>query len=184
MSKSRKSRGGSRRTNRRGGAAPLSYNLANDWSSRMSLGQGTDYMKYHVGQHGGRRSRRQRRGGAVSYGAPLTAIEQSMLDPSLRSHALVSGLDNALAETRGMQDGGRRRKKSRRCKKAGRRSKKAGRHCKSKRRHHRRRGGALGYATFPGQGMLLSSGQYAQAGLNPEWKSAVEFDDAMLRQAM
>jgi hypothetical protein len=157
----------------------------------MSLGQGDDYMKYHAGQHGGRRSRRNRRGGAVSYGAPLTAIDQSMLDPSLRSYAGISGIDNALAETRGMQDGGRRKKSRRHSKKAGRRSKKGGRRCKSKRRHttskrrrHRRRGGSLGYSPFPGQGMLLSGAQYAQAGLNPEWKSAVEFDDAMLRQGM
>ena len=47
-----------RSTRRRGGAdalsgAPVNYHLSGDWSSRMSLGQGADYFKYHEGQHGG-----------------------------------------------------------------------------------------------------------------------------------
>ena len=46
-----------RRTHRRGGAAlngaPVGYHLSGDWSSKMSLGQGADYFKYHEGQHGG-----------------------------------------------------------------------------------------------------------------------------------
>jgi hypothetical protein len=32
--------------------------------------------------------------------------------------------------------------------------------------------------------MLMSSNDYSRAGLNPEWKSAVEFDSAMLRQGL
>jgi UDP-glucose 4-epimerase len=43
---------------------------------------------------------------------------------------------------------------------------------------------ALGYAPFPSAGMLLSSPKaYAQAGLNPEWKTAVEFTDAKIRES-
>ena len=47
-----------RHTRRRGGAdvfvgAPVESSLAGDWSSRMSQGQGEDYLKYHQGQHGG-----------------------------------------------------------------------------------------------------------------------------------
>jgi hypothetical protein len=33
--------------------APVSYHLSGSWPSRMSLGQGADYFKYHEGQHGG-----------------------------------------------------------------------------------------------------------------------------------
>ena len=51
----RKQRKSQRRS--RGGAAlsgaPLSFSLSGDWSSKMSQGQGGDYLKYHVGQHGG-----------------------------------------------------------------------------------------------------------------------------------
>jgi hypothetical protein len=51
------------------------------------------------------------------------------------------------------------------------------------RRNRRRSGGALGYAPFPSPGMLLSSPQaYAQAGLNPEWKTDVAFTDAKIRE--
>ena len=51
------------------------------------------------------------------------------------------------------------------------------------RRSHRRGGGALGYAPFPSPGMLLSSPKaYAQAGLNPEWKTDIAFTDAKIRE--
>jgi hypothetical protein len=51
------------------------------------------------------------------------------------------------------------------------------------RRSRRRSGGALGYAPFPSPGMLLSSPKaYAEAGLNPEWKTDVAFTDAKIRE--
>jgi hypothetical protein len=51
-----------------------------------------------------------------------------------------------------------------------------------RRKSHRRRGGSLGYAPFPSSGMLLSSSKaYAQAGLNPEWKTDIAFTDAKIR---
>jgi hypothetical protein len=50
-------------------------------------------------------------------------------------------------------------------------------------RRSRRRGGALGYAPFPSPGMLLSSPKaYAEAGLNPEWKTDIAFTDAKIRE--
>ena len=49
--------------------------------------------------------------------------------------------------------------------------------------HRKRRGGSLGYAPFPSSGMLLSSPKaYAEAGLNPEWKTDVAFTDAKIRE--
>lgn len=187
MAKSRKSR--SRKSNRRqkrGGAldgAPLNYALAGSWPSSQSLNQGADYFKYHEGQHGGQ--------------APLSAIGAEMLPGGLVGPAHLAGLNKAYADIAGLPDmnGGRRRRhRSKKAKKGGRRHKKGTRrHCKNKskkggkrrkNRRTRRRGGAMGYAPFPSQGMLLSGNEYAQAGLNPEWQNAQEFDSAMLRQSM
>ena len=190
-----------RRTHRkRGGAdalqgASVKYSLAGSWPSRMSLGQGADYFKYHQGQHGGMTS------SANMGGAPLSAISHSMLPQSLRTAAHIDGLDKAIDYSRQFKDpnqaGGRR---SHRCKKHGKK------HCKcckshrhSKRHHskrhskrhgkshrkrssHRKRGGNMGYAPFPNKGMLLDSPkEYAQAGLNPQWKTDVAFDMAEVR---
>jgi hypothetical protein len=178
MARARKRATRKRRHRKRGGShalgAPTNYSLSNDWASRMSLGQGADFFKYHQGQHGGQ--------------APMSAIDGSMLDPSLRGSAHLAGLDKAYADIAGMHDGGRRRTRSKkggkRSKKGGKRSKKGGKRSRRHRRTHRSRGGNMGYAPFPNKGMLLDGDGYAQAGLNPEWKSAVEFDDTMMRQSM
>jgi hypothetical protein len=169
-SRKHKSRRHSRRrsTRRRGGMAPVSYHLSGSWPSRMSLGQGADYFKYHEGQHGG--------------AAPLSAIGQ-MLPPELRPAAHIGGIDKAIADVRGLKDqaGGKRKRRS--TKRGGSKRKGSKRHSRKHRKtHRRRRGGALGYAPFPSAGMLLSSPKaYAEAGLNPEWKTAVEFTDAKIR---
>ena len=179
----------------RGGllGAPLNYSLAGSDASRTSLGQGVDYLKYHEGQHGGYNTN----------GAPLSAITNSALEGALRQSAHLNGLDKAYADIAGLSDqqGGRRRRSKRtkkhgkkhgkkhnkRSKKGGKRSKK---HSKRSKKHGRtrrhKRGGSheLEFAPFPSKGMLLSGSQYSQAGLNPEWKSAVEFDSAMQRSAM
>jgi hypothetical protein len=171
--------------------APLNYSLAGSDVSRASLGQGADFLKYHQGQHGGYHAN----------GAPMSAITASSLDDALRGPAHLAGLDKAFAAIAGLSDqqGGRRRrskrakkhgkrsKKSGKCsKKGGKRSKKHGKRSKKHTRRHRKRGGSheLEFAPFPSKGMLLSGAQYSQAGLNPEWKSAVEFDSAMQRSAM
>ena len=170
MKHSRKHRVHRRRTHRRGGAASVNYHLSGSWPSRMSLGQGADYFKYHEGQHGG----------GLAYGKFPDVVMDSGLPAPLRGPAHIGGIDKAIADVRGLSDapsgtvGGRRRRHSKRHSK---------RHSRKHRRsHRRRRGGSLGYAPFPSAGMLLSSPkEYAQAGLNPEWKTDVAFTDAKIR---
>lgn len=182
------SRRHTRRNRRReGGNAPVGYHLSGSWPSQMSLGQGADYFKYHEGQHGG------------LSGAPLSAIEGSGLPAALRGPAHVVGIDNAMKAIIGLSDGptaplavvqgavqavktGGRRKS----KKSGYHKNKKGsrsrRNKKSARRNKKRGGAVLGYSPFPSGGMLLSSPtQYAQAGLNPQWKTDVAFDLSKVR---
>lgn len=175
--KSHRRRTHHKRSTRRGGMAPVNYHLSGSWPSRMSLGQGADYFKYHEGQHGGV--------------APLSAIG-STLPPELAGPAHLTGINKAYEDIRGLKDGptdpivlpgsatgGRRRKHKKSAKRSKKHSRKA--HRRSY-RNKRRSGGALGYAPFPSQGMLLKSAQqYAQAGLNPEWKTDVAFTDAKIR---
>jgi hypothetical protein len=167
----------SRSTRRRGGMAPVNYHLSGSWPSRMSLGQGADYFKYHEGQHGG---------ASLAMSPFPGAVESSGLPAALRSPAHLQGIDKAMADIKGLCDppncpgtttGGKRKHRKAHSKKR--------RHSKKHRKtHRRRRGGALGYAPFPSAGMLLSSPKaYAQAGLNPEWKTAVEFTDAKIRES-
>ena len=191
MRRVRKTQKQKRHRKHRGGllGAPLNYSL-----EPQSLRQGQQFLDYHQGQHGG----------AVN-GAPLSAVTASALDGALRGPAHLAGLDKAYADIAGLSDqqGGRRRR-SKRTKKhgkkhgkkngkkhGGKRSKKGGKRSKKHSKKHGRtrrhkRGGAheLEFAPFPSKGMLLSGAQYSQAGLNPEWKSAVEFDSAMQRSAM
>ncbi len=197
---------------RRGGMAPVGYHLSGSWPSRMSLGQGADYFKYHEGQHGG---------AALGMGPFPGAVLDPGLPAALRGPAHIGGIDKAIADVRGLKDqaggkrrrggaefnnnnstktennnentndkseqeGGRRRRhcKSHKKSHSKRHSKRHSRKHRSTRRksHHRRRGGSLGYAPFPSAGMLLSSPkEYAQAGLNPEWKTDVAFTDAKIR---
>lgn len=203
MSTKSKLRKGTRRSKHRGGAeifegAPVNYSLSGDWSSRMSLGQGSDYFKYHQGQHGGN--------------APYPQSFESSLPGPLRGPALMNDLDRSFRDISGLKDqaGGRRRRRgpcmSRR---GGRRSRRGGRRSRRSRRggsrrsrrsrrggasrrrtgcvggrrtRRRRRGGALGYSPYGSNTMLLDNPTaYAQAGLNPEWKTDVAFVDAKIR---
>ena len=190
MRRVRKTQKQKRHRKHRGGllGAPLNYSVES-----QSLNQGQQFLDYHKGQHGG----------AVN-GAPLSAVTASALDGALRGPAHLAGLDKAYADIAGLSDqqGGRRRRSKRtkkhgkkkggkRSKKHSKRSKKGGKRSKKHSKKHGRtrrqkRGGAheLEFAPFPSKGMLLSGAQYSQAGLNPEWKSAVEFDSAMQRSAM
>ena len=177
----------SRRT-RRGGAdplegAPLKYHLSGNWASRMSLGQGADYFKYHEGQHGGSDYQ------SNIQGAPLRAITDSTLPADLRGPAHLRGIDMAFKDIAGLKDqqGGRRRRrkgmKSRKGKRHGGKSRRGKSH-RGKSRRHRRRGGSLEYAPFGGPTMLLDSPkEYAQAGLNPEWNTDIAFTDAKIRDS-
>jgi hypothetical protein len=140
-------------------------------SSRMSMGQGNDYMRLHQGQHGG---------AAVSLAAAAPMGYTGMLDDSLRATARVGVLDQSMDAIQGMQDGGARRKKGRgrmnhklimaMLKKLGKRMGKT-----------RRQRGGMPYALTQAQdystpGMLLSpSAERAAVGhMNPEWKLAAD----------
>ena len=181
----RKHKSHRRHSRKEGGAmlngAPVSYSLSNDWSSKMSLGQGGDYLKYHVGQHGG-----------ALAGAPLSEMG-SALPSAMRGPAMLGGLDRAFNGIAGLKDqaGGKRRKHSRR--KHSRRKHSRRKH--SRRKHSRKnggsrrkrstrrsKGGALGYAPISSASMLLDSAAYSKAGLNPD--SGVEFAAAAARQRM
>jgi hypothetical protein len=161
-----------RRHHRRGGVAPVNYSLSGNWASKMSMGQGDDYFKYHEGQHGG--------------AAPFPgSVTDSMLPAQLRMSAHVDGIDKAIADIRSLRDpnqaGGRRKRHSRKHHSRKHHSRKH-----TKRHHHRRRhrrGGDLGFAPFPNKGMLLDSPlDYARAGLNPHWRDSVEVADAKIRE--
>ena len=197
----RKHKSHRRHSRKEGGAmlngAPVSYSLSNDWSSKMSLGQGGDYLKYHVGQHGG-----------ALAGAPLSEMG-SALPSAMRGPAMLGGLDRAFNGIAGLKDqaGGKRRKHSRRKngggsygknlyggsrrknggsrrknskKNGGSRRKNGG--SRRKRSTRRSKGGALGYAPISSASMLLDSASYSKAGLNPD--SGVEFAAAAARQRM
>jgi hypothetical protein len=149
----------------------------------MSLGQGADYFKYHVGQHGG--ANRRRRGGSYQanlMGASFPNSIGQTLPQGLRTAAHIDGLDKAIADVRPLRDPGQaggRRKKRRGSSRRGK-----SRRGKSRRgsRRTKRRGGSMGYAPFPNKGMLLDTQrEYAQAGLNPQWKTDVAFDLAAER---
>jgi hypothetical protein len=154
----------------------------------MSLGQGADYFKYHEGQHGG----------GLGMGAYPEAVLSPGLPDALRGPAHIGGIDKAINDVKGLCDppncpgtqgpvttGGKRRRHRKSHSKKHSKSRKHGRkHSRKHRRTHRRRGGALGYAPFPSSGMLLSSPKaYAEAGLNPEWKTDVAFTDAKIRES-
>jgi hypothetical protein len=255
MKHTRKHKTHSRRTHRRssrrrGGAegAPVNYHLSGSWPSKMSLGQGADYFKYHEGQHGG----------GLGYGAFPAAVLDPGLPQALRGPAHIGGIDKAIADVRGLSDApdstatvGGRRNRSRRNRNRSRGGSRRNRSRRNRnrnggsrrrrnntytvtvanakvanaaantavanavkannaakvantaatnavvnaaatnaaattggrnRRNRRRSGGALGFAPFPSSGMLLSSPTaYAQAGLNPEWKTDVAFTDAKIR---
>jgi hypothetical protein len=163
-----------RRHTRRGGSmlagAPVNYHLSGSWPSRMSLGQGADYFKYHQGQHGG--------------AAPFPSSIGMTLPAAMRGPAHIGGIDKAFIDVAGLRDppyaGGGMRRKGR---KGSKRHHSKRRHSRKHRMtHRRRRGGSLGYAPFPSKGMLLSGSEYAQAGLNPGWKTDVAFKAAEVRQ--
>lgn len=188
-----------RRSKKQGGAvlvgAPLGY--VDDWSAKMSAGQGGDYLKYHVGQHGG-----------ALDGVPLSAMD-SALPAAMRGPAHIGGLDQAFSQIAGLKDqaGGKRHKRStrRHARKAKKQSKRSRRHSKKggkrrhakksskrsrkhgrkhSRRHSKKHGGALGYAAVATPSMLLDSDGYAKAGLTPQWSAGAEFDAAKARASM
>ena len=144
--------------------APLSDNLAGSWSSKMSAGQGGDFMKIHGGQHGG-----------YLAGAPVGVVGREGLPSSMQGPAMTASTLRAYADIAGLKDqaGGRRRSK---------RSKRSKRNNRSKRSKRQRGGSKLEFAPVSSAGMLLSD--YSKTGLSPQWNGGVEFSAAAARQAM
>jgi len=130
----------------------------------MSLGQGTDFAKYHAAQHGG----------AAPY--PVAVSGAPMLSGAMEGPAMMQGLNKAIADIAGlsdmpgptpvvaMQKGAGRRKHRRHTK-----GKKHSR--KHTRRQRRQQGGALGFAPVGANPMLLNDAGYKLAGLNPGYIS-------------
>lgn len=174
----KRTRKGSRKTSRRrgsmrGGWQRLSPADLNDASmagpSSASLSQGGEYKAMHKGQYGG--------------AAPLvgaTAFESQTLPADLVDSARVGGTLAAFNQIRGMQDGGRRRRRTSRKRQGGgrRRGSRKGRRGSRKGRKGSRRKQGGGAALHPGDanagGMLLTGRQAAgaEAGMNAEWQLA------------
>jgi len=182
------SRKGNRKSNRKsrrsrvysGGMAPV--NWSNPGPMHQNLAAGVDFAKYHVGQHGGM--------------APYPGgVVGSMLPGNLADAARVSSTLNAYKEIAGMQDGGRKRRgsrKSRRSRKqcggvlvpwGGRRrhsgkSRKSRKSRKSHRRHRMRGGAGINLAADSpmmvpeSSKMLIPNSMLQQAGLHKEWADA------------
>lgn len=168
-----------RQQRQQGGVAPTNYSLAGNWSSKMSLGQGGDFLKYHAAQHGG----------AAPY--PVAVSGASMLSGPMEGPAMMQGLNKAMADIAGLSDmpspapvvaqkgaGRRHRRRHTKGKKHSRRHSR-----KHTRRQRRQSGGAaLGFAPVGANPMLLSQAGYTQAGLNPGYISGdVEAKMAALR---
>ncbi len=156
----RKGRKGSRR--QRGGVAPV--NWSNPGPMRLNLAQGQQYADFHKNQHGG----------SAPYPGGVT---NSSLPQSLVASAHLLPLQKAFDDIRGLQDGGRRRRSTR---KGSRKSRKGRKSSRRQRGGLYRWGGGGGYnlavdapMNVPESAkMLIPASLRAQAGLNPEWKLA------------
>jgi hypothetical protein len=106
--------------------------------------------------------------------ATITAGDQYLLDSASRVQAEVGPLDRAMADLSSVipkQAGGRRyrkAKKSRKSHKAGRKSHSKVR--KTSRKVRKQHGGA-DLAPFGGSDLLLSKGEYAMDGTNPQFRT-------------
>jgi hypothetical protein len=155
--------------------------LAGGWASKASLGQGADFFKYHVAQHGGM--------------APYPgAVDSSVLPAEMAGPAMVAGINKALYDVRGLTDmpapavaqkvGGRRRKsmKAKRSAKRSMKAKKSAKRSMKRKAATRRRGQRGGQAPVNMNPMLLSKAEYGQAGLNPDYRgAATEYAMAAVR---
>ena len=170
------------RRNYRGGSVPAPVNVdpMGDMT-KQSLNQGQQFASYHTNQHGG----------AALVGGPYPGIVggEALLSDTLTASARVGPLNAALNEIKGMQDGGRRRRNTRRSTRRSRKASKKNRKASKKNRKNRRssrsnrktsrrnrryHGGAMP-AMNPGStsapGLILPS-NVSVPGMNPEWKLA------------
>ena len=122
-------------------------------SQADSLAQGKQFASIHSSQHGG--------------SAPYpNGVTGSVLSGSMVDSARTGPLDAALAQIKGMQDGGRRGRSRRGRSTRGRKGR-----SRSQRRKHR--GGAVLHgAAVSENSMLLPQGLEKQAGLNYDWDAA------------
>jgi hypothetical protein len=177
------------RRNYRGGSVPAPVNVdpMGDMT-KQSLNQGQQFASYHTNQHGG----------AALVGGPYPGIVggEALLSDTLAASARVGPLNAALNEIKGMQDGGKRRRNTRRSTRRSRKASKKNRKASKKNRKNRRssrsnrrssrsnrktsrrnrryHGGAMP-AMNPGStsapGLILPS-NVSVPGMNPEWKLA------------
>jgi hypothetical protein len=150
--------------------APLNDTSMN-MAQRDSLAQGSQYLNIHKGQYGG----------AAAY---PTAVTDSVLSGPMIAATRTGPLDTAMAQIQGMQDGGRRHRRSHsRRRSHGRRRGHSRKHRRShsggkrsrKHRSRRHRGGAHSGALgspLSGNSMLLPAGMDKQAALHHEWADA------------
>ena len=134
--RSRKMRHSRRHRKMRGGVATLGDNSM-ALGPRTSLSQGSAFLDMHKAQHGG----------AAAFPGSLGAT----LPGNMVAAARTGPLDSAMSATRGMQDGGRRRRR---------------RSMKLSRRHRKHRGGM---APLSANSMILPAGSERQAALSHEW---------------
>lgn len=171
-----------------GGMAPLG-DLSMNMPMKDSLAQGGQYLGIHKGQYGGgfgvypntvlQGSIINAAQGGGGLGPYPSSVVSSTLPTSMIPAARTGPLDVAIAGTRGMQDGGRRKRKTnRRNRKLSRRNRKVSRrNRKANRRNRTYRGGAhgglhLSPSEVSANPMLLPAGLEKQAGLNYEWSMA------------
>jgi len=175
-------RKGSRKTNRRsrrnrkysGGMAPL--NWSNPGPMTQNLAQGTDFAKYHVGQHGGMAPYP---GGVVGSMLPGDLAASARITPTLQAYSQIKGMQDGGKRQRGgvlVPWGGGRRRGSRKSRKGSRKSRKGSR---KSRKHRLHRGGAginmavdSAMMVPESSKMLIPSSMVQQAGLHREWADA------------
>jgi hypothetical protein len=123
-------------------------------AQRDSLAQGSQYLNVHKDQHGG---------AAAPY---PTAVTNSVLSGPMIAATRTGPLDAAIAQIQGMQDGGKRKKHSRKHK-GGRRSRKG-------KKHSRKHKGGRHFVGAPvsENPMLLPAGMDKAAALHNEWADA------------
>lgn len=146
--RSRKMRHSRRSRKMRGGVSPVNDNSM-ALGHRDSLAQGAGFLAMHKAQHGG----------AAAFPGSLGVT----LPGNMVAAARTGPLDSAIGATRGMQDGGRRRRRVSRKRRSMKLSRRHGR------RHRKHRGGM---APLSGNSMLLPPGSERQAALNHEWALA------------
>ena len=134
-----------------GGMAPVG-DASMAMAMKDSLNQGSQYLNLHKGQYGG----------AAAY---PTAVTDSVLTGPMIAAARTGPLDTAMSQIQGMQDGGRRKRRSH--------GKKMTKKMRKMMRKHR--GGshmALSGSPLSDNSMLLPAGMDKQAALNYEWSLA------------